>query len=263
MSESLHYEEYGEPGKPTLLFLHGLLGSSRNWRSVAKSLSSDYHMYALDLPEHGQSPHGKETGLQIMNRQLSEWVRQKIEGSYIVCGHSLGGKVAMAHACKESSRLMGLVVVDIAPRDYPPEHHLPTLSTLLDLDLSVLKSRKDADNALMEKIPNWAFRQFLLTNLQEINEGWEWRPNLEVLRRCISRLSCNPLSAEEVFNGPALFLRGGKSGYLRSEHFSLVEKFFPSSTIVTLPEAGHDLHVEDKEGFLFQLSQFLKGIHPI
>jgi esterase len=261
LSESLYYEEYGIPGKPVLLFLHGLLGSSRNWRSVAKSLSNEYHIYALDLPEHGNSPHGEETDLQEMNRRLNDWIRQNVEESYIVCGHSLGGKVAMAHACNESSRLLGLVVVDIAPRDYPPEHHLPTLNALLELDLSKIQSRKDGDIALTEKIPNWAFRQFLLTNLQENSGRWEWRSNLGVLRSCIASLSCNPLSEQDVYHGPALFLRGGKSGYLRSEHFSLVEKFFPSSTVVTLPEAGHDLHVEDKEGFLVHLNQFLTSIH--
>ena len=133
----------------------------------------------------------------------------------------------MAHACNESSRLLGLVVVDIAPRDYPPEHHLPTLNALLDLDLSKIQSRKDGDIALTEKIPNWAFRQFLLTNLQENSGRWEWRSNLGVLRSCIARLSCNPLSEQDVYHGPALFLRGGSRATYAVSIFHWLKNSFP------------------------------------
>ena len=260
MNESLYFEEYGQSGSPVLIFLHGLLGSSRNWRSIGKALSARYHVYALDLPEHGDSPHAEQTSLVQMAGQVSDWLAQNISGQYILCGHSLGGKVAMLHACTHPHDLLGLVVVDIAPRDYPPEHHLPTLDALLSLELSTLPSRKQADEALAEKIPNWAFRQFLLTNLKETDGAWQWRANLSALRQSIAQLSCNPLQTGDHYDGPCLFVRGGKSGYLRSEHFSLVTQAFPRADIVTLPEAGHDVHVEDKPGFLLHLSGFLAGL---
>ncbi|MDG1356052.1 MAG: alpha/beta fold hydrolase [Opitutales bacterium] len=260
MSESLYFEEYGEPGNPVVIFLHGLLGSSRNWRSIAKTLSPNYHLYALDLPEHGASPHSTRTDLKIMSVQIGKWIEQNLSESYVLCGHSLGGKVAMAHACSNPDHLQGLVVVDIAPRDYPPEHHLPTLDALLGLELSGLESRKQADDSLIEKIPNWAFRQFLLTNLQQRAGVWQWRVNLGVLRASMMELSQNPLVRRDSYSGPTLFLRGGKSGYLRSEHFTLVTGFFPGAKIVTLPDAGHDLHVEDKDGFLRNLNSFLENL---
>ena len=171
MNEPLYFEEYGQPGSPVIVFLHGLLGSSRNWRSIGKALSARFHVYALDLPEHGESPHTQQTSLVRMAGQVGDWITQNIPGNYILCGHSLGGKVAMLHACTHPKNVLGLVVVDIAPRDYPPEHHLPTLDALLSLDLSSMSSRKQADEALAEKVPHWAFRQFLLTNLKE-NDGF-------------------------------------------------------------------------------------------
>jgi len=257
LNEPLYFEEFGQRGSPQIVFLHGLLGSSRNWRSIGKALSERYHVYAIDLPEHGNSPHAQETSLVKMAAQVGQWLVQNTSGKYTLCGHSLGGKVAMLHACNHPQDLQGLVVVDIAPRDYPPEHHLPTLDALLGLDLSSLLSRKQADEALTEKIPNWAFRQFLLTNLTEENGVWKWRANLSALRQSIAKLSCNPLQDGDRFEGESLFIRGGKSGYLRSEHFSLVLDAFPRADMVTLPEAGHDVHVEDKTGFLLHLEEFL------
>lgn len=260
MNESLYFEEYGQSGYPVLIFLHGLLGSSRNWRSVAKALSKEYKIYALDLPEHGNSPHSSSTNLREMSQRVGEWICSNVEGDYILCGHSLGGKVAMGNACQEPQRMKGLVVVDIAPRDYPPEHHLPILNALLNLDFTSLKSRKEADEKLSESIPNWAFRQFLLTNLVEVGGTWKWRANLPVLHASMPQLSRNPLASEDSYEGPTLFIRGGKSGYLRSEHFPLVKEAFSNAEIVTLAEAGHDVHVEDKDGFLKYLKEFLQNI---
>ena len=153
-----------------------------------------------------------------------------------------------------------LVVVDIAPRDYPPEHHLPTLEAMLSLNLNNLESRKDADNKLSGRIPNWAFRQFLLTNLKADEGAWKWQSNLPALLLSMPSLSVNPLSKNDSYAGPTLFVRGGKSGYLRSEHFSQIMDFFPAAKIETIPEAGHDVHVEDKAGFLLHIQQFLKHL---
>ena len=111
---------------------------------------------------------------------------------FIICGHSLGGKVAMRMACDHTDSINKLVVVDIAPRDYPAEHHVPTLDALIGLDLRLLSSRKEADLALTEKIPNWAFRQFLLTNLEQKEGQFSWLPNLDTLRSSIASLSSNP-----------------------------------------------------------------------
>jgi esterase len=257
LNKPLYFEEYGQPGSPVIIFLHGLLGSSRNWRSIGKALSARYHVYALDLPEHGDSPHAEQTSLARMAAQVGDWITQNISEKYILCGHSLGGKVAMLHTCNHPQDLLGLVVVDIAPRDYPAEHHLPILDALLSLDLSSLSSRKQADEALAKKVTHWAFRQFLLTNLKENDGAWQWRANLTTLRQSIAQLSCNPLQPGDHYDGPCLFVRGGKSGYVRSEHFPSVTLAFPRAHIVTLPEAGHDVHVEDKLGFLLHLEEFL------
>lgn len=227
---------------------------------MAKVLAAQYHIYALDLPEHGNSAHSSSTSLSEMNRQVTQWIDDHLKQEYVLCGHSLGGKVAMAHACAQTELLKGLVVVDIAPRDYPPEHHLPTLEAMLSLDLNNLESRKDADNKLSARIPNWAFRQFLLTNLKEDEGAWKWQSNLPALHRSMPSLSINPLSDHDSYAGPALFVRGGKSGYLRSEHFSLIRDFFAAAKIETIPEVGHDVHVEDRPGFVQHLTQFLRSM---
>ena len=52
----LHYRESGAADQPPALILHGLFGASDNWVSQARQLESEFHVYALDARNHGQSP---------------------------------------------------------------------------------------------------------------------------------------------------------------------------------------------------------------
>ena len=75
----------------------------------------------------------------------------------------------------------------------------------------------------------------------------------------IGSLSSNPLQKKDRFEGETLFLCGGKSGYVRSEHHTSIRDYFPAAEMITLPNAGHDVHVEDREGFMAHLHNFLQG----
>ena len=257
MNPLLYHEEHGNSGSPSVICLHGLLGSSRNWRGVAKSLAENYHIFTLDLRNHGQSFHSDNMGVDSMVDDILQWMdHHEIHRSHL-CGHSLGGKVVMKMACMYPDRVQSLVVGDIAPRDYPEGHHIPTLDALLSLDLEAIKNRKEADILLMDLVPHWAFRQFLLTNLDFVEGQAYWIPNLKVLRESMALLSQNPLQASDHFAGPSLFVRGGNSGYVRSEHFDDIYHFFPKSYIETMNGVGHDVHVENRALFVNIIQSFL------
>ena len=68
----------------------------------------------------------------------------------------------MRMACDHPGSIEKLIVVDIAPRDYPSEHHIPTLEALMELDLGKMSSRKEADLALSEKFPTGHLDNFFL-----------------------------------------------------------------------------------------------------
>ena len=255
----LHAEAYGE-GKETFIFLHGLLGSSRNWRSIAKELQADCRIYCLDLRNHGSSFHHPDASIEGMSEDLLRFLdHHEISRAYI-CGHSLGGKVAMRFSCDYASRVKKLIIADIAPRIYPAEHHIPTLDALLGLNLSSVHSRKDADDRLSELIPNWGFRQFLLMNLVSEESRFIWKSNIAFLRQSIEKLSSNPLQLGDKFKQPTLFIHGGKSGYLRTEHIPDIRNYFPSALFEVLTKAGHDVHVDDRPGFLVALRNFLTPV---
>ena len=85
MDDILHSEEF-ELGECPLICLHGLLGSSRNWRSVAKDLASDFRVWALDLPNHGDSLHREDASVKAMAMDLLHWLDHQKLGSVNLAG---------------------------------------------------------------------------------------------------------------------------------------------------------------------------------
>ena len=128
---------------PALVILHGLFGSLDNWVSHAKALADSYSVYLVDQRNHGKSPHSDVVDYQAMADDLLALLdAQGIYQAHLL-GHSMGGKTVMQFAGQHSERVDKLIVVDMAPKAYPP-HHEEILTALTSLPLATLASRKDA-----------------------------------------------------------------------------------------------------------------------
>lgn len=164
----------------------------------------------------------------------------------------------MQFACTYPRRVSKLIVADIAPKRYPP-HHQEILSALEALPLERLESRTDADEALSRHIDNWGIRQFLLKNLYWVEPGrLGLRINLEVLKHKMEEIGV-ALPETARYEGPVLFLRGGKSGYVTRGDLPLIQAHFPQATLQTLEGAGHWLHAEKPKEFLQASLEFLNS----
>jgi pimeloyl-ACP methyl ester carboxylesterase len=250
----LHFKELGR-GEP-LIILHGLFGSSDNFLGIAKNLATRFHVFLLDLRNHGRSPHSDEMDYALMANDVAEFLdSQKLE-SVNVLGHSLGGKVAMQFALNFPARVKKLVVADMAPRVYAPEYN-EIFFALLALDLKSFQTRQQIEDALAPKIPELNLRRFLLKNLGRNSDGqFFWKINLRGLFENYPKLGA-AVTAEIPFAKPARFLRGGKSNYILDTDFLLVQKLFPLAKIETISEARHWIHADAPEEFTRRVMNFL------
>ncbi|AIN12642.1 2-succinyl-6-hydroxy-2,4-cyclohexadiene-1-carboxylate synthase [Yersinia pseudotuberculosis IP 32953] len=95
---------------PWLVWLHGLLGSGQDWLPVAQ-LCGDYPSLLIDLPGHGQSVSLSADGFADISRQLSQTLQANGIREYWLAGYSLGGRIAIYHACYGRHHgLQGLLV---------------------------------------------------------------------------------------------------------------------------------------------------------
>jgi esterase len=241
-----------------LTILHGLFGAGGNWHTLSRSVFADFrHVVVPDLRNHGQSPHSSRMDYESMAADVEEvWDRLDLPVSDLV-GHSMGGKVAMQLALTVPERVSRLVVVDIAPRSYPASH-LDVIKALRGAKPGEKASRREVEDALSLHIPNRAVRQFLLKNLRRTSAGsYEWTVNLDDIEGNYDRIS-GGLSALTTYDGPALFIRGGRSDYIQDDDYQVIRAYFPAAEVVTIPEASHWVHAEAQEAFGELVSEFLQ-----
>lgn len=250
----LNYKEVGE-GKP-LIILHGLFGSSDNWISIARKLGEKRKVYVIDQRNHGDSPHSDEFSYDAMAADLKEFIDDHSISNFDLIGHSLGGKTAMFFASIHPSLVNKLIVVDIAPKQYPV-HHDTIIEGLKSIDLYTLKSRNEADKALSEYVPLLGVRQFLLKNLKRTLEGFGWKINIDVIQKEIAEVG-KALATGSSFNKPTLFIRGGMSNYILEDDMEQILSHFANAKLTTVKGASHWVHAEKPDVFLDEVSTFLK-----
>jgi pimeloyl-ACP methyl ester carboxylesterase len=231
----LNYKEFGS-GKP-LIIIHGLFGSLDNWVTLGKKFAEHYRVFLLDERNHGQSPHSNEFSYEVMADDLREFIEEHSLQGAVVMGHSMGGKTAMMAALTYPELIDRLIVIDIAPKSYEV-HHQTILDGLLAIDFDAISSRSEADRQLSHYIPEEGVRQFLLKSLywKEKNR-LALRFNLDAINREIIPLS-SWNERREKFNGPVLFIKGGKSDYIAPNDPSIGMNF-PQASLLTVKEAGH------------------------
>ncbi|WP_333848787.1 2-succinyl-6-hydroxy-2,4-cyclohexadiene-1-carboxylate synthase [Leclercia sp.] len=104
----------GAAGKPWLVFLHGFSGDRREWQ-LPEACLDDYPRLYLDLPGHGESASIAVSDFRDMSHLLNRTLISYNILNYWLVGYSLGGRIAMYHACQRPKGLQGLIVEGAHP----------------------------------------------------------------------------------------------------------------------------------------------------
>lgn len=298
----------GSASAPPLLVLHGVLGSAATYASLLRrrDCAPAAVKIAPDLSGHGRSPHDSKRMTypamadDVVRVVADECAANSTVPQVDVCGHSMGGKVAMAMALRDPSSVRKLIVVDIAPVAYRPpsiqndggggkkypqeaDTNVPyiALKAMLAVEREGLAygafpSRAHVDSALERYgVVDNAVRMFVCTNLVlgAAKGQWTWRCDVRGILDAMERrdghgmFGFDPIDEREndqkkripsTFDGPTLFVAGGRSRYLKKQrHIDAVYQRFPKARIVTIQHCGHWLQAEDPDRFLQVMNEFL------
>ena len=220
----LHFKSAGS-GDPVII-LHGLFGMLDNWATFARYLSETFQVFTVDLRNHGRSPHAESFNYDVLAEDIREFILEHNLAPATLMGHSLGGKTAMLTALRWPDLVDKLIVVDMAPKAYVPQHD-QVIAALEQTDPASAGSRTEIEEALVAQLEDIGVARFLMKNVARDTSGkLHWRMNLPILIAHYAETT-RALPADLQYPGPALFVRGGNSRYILDADMELIRKLFP------------------------------------
>ncbi|OAA56984.1 alpha beta hydrolase fold family [Niveomyces insectorum RCEF 264] len=261
-----------------ILFLHGLFGSKKNNRGMrgadvvdakTRALARDLgrSVYALDLRNHGDSPHVPRHDYPAVAEDVAHFIQEHELKDVSIIGHSMGAKTAMTLALRSPELVSDLVAVDNAPIDAAIGGGFAGyVRGMKEIDRAHVTRQADADKILQKYEPSLPIRQFLLGNMHRVKARdsvhnqhvLQFRIPLDTLARALDGLGDFPFKDPQAvrFEKPALFVRGTHSKYVPDETLPLIGQFFPRFEVVDI-DAGHWLISENPEDFRQAVVRFL------
>uniref|UniRef100_A0A8C8EF22 Abhydrolase domain containing 11 n=1 Tax=Otus sunia TaxID=257818 RepID=A0A8C8EF22_9STRI len=158
--------------------------------------------------------------------------------------------------CPQPDLVERLISVDISPVSTAPVSEFSAYisamkSVKIPDGLSRSAARQLADDQLRLVVQLPQLRQFLLTNLVEVEGHYLWRVNLEAISHHLADIMDFPVF-HKPYPGPALFLGGSNS-----KDYPEIQRLFPKADVQYIEGAGHIVHQDKFEEFITAVLNFL------
>lgn len=278
------------PEPPTAVFLHGILGSRKNWGTFARRLAQEFPSWQfllVDLRCHGDSASKKKRGPHTVAStalDVLKLVGQLRITPRVLVGHSFGGKVALSmveQAAKPLARPVKVWSLDATPgkvrsggdgEDHPAEL-ISFLSTLPE----EVSSKRDVVNALIQQGFSKDVAQWVVTNLRPTSSpgssssSFSWSFDLKGIAEMYQSYEETNLweIVEDVPRGVHVnFLKAERS--LHRWALEDLQRIHAAEEIAAeegggvemhvLEDAGHWVHADNPDGLFRILSSSFKGV---
>jgi pimeloyl-ACP methyl ester carboxylesterase len=226
--------------RPTLVFLHYFGGSSRAWTEVVERLAKDFHCVAPDLRGFGSSNALPENcAVKDYADDVSDLISILTLENYVLIGHSMGGKIALAFAARKPKNLRSLIL--LAPSPPSPE---PIKETEREKQLASHGNRCVATDTVCQaaggRLPGEIFARAIYDNLRTSESAWKW---------WLESGSREDISSEvKKINVPVLVAAGEQDEAMTPELLKTeIVRRIKNASLIVVPEVKHLLPLEAPE----------------
>lgn len=255
---NLNTTRIGNPENPPLIFLHGFMGSSRDWLDIIKHLANDYYCIAVDLPGHGKSDIQPGITFDVLVNMLENLLDELQLEAVSAVGYSMGGRIALDWFMKKPQRFKKLLLESATAGIENPDEKSARVQQ--DMLLAKLINQKSLSNFLND----W-YGLELFAGIQShknyktlIERRLENKP--EKLAMALHAFSTglqdswwSELSTAAI---PCLLICGGQDKKY-FEIMSEMKRRNPNFEMVVFENCGHNVHFEDPIRFAEHLVRFL------
>lgn len=273
----VRYRGWDGPGDTTFVLIHGLGGSHLNWVQVAPGLSGLGRVLALDLPGFGSTPRaGRGSGLMYERRVLNRFIEELSTGRAVLCGHSMGGVIAILEAAVEPASVAGLVLTSSAfPRVRGGWPHPAVVGAFAAYDSGVLgerfarmRIRMDAERAvrlgyrMVAADPQSIPEEIVRMSVDVIRERQRDPDAADAFldaARSLLRLGKRPRIAAQALDAipcPVLVLHGRRDRFVPVAFAEAALEHHPSWRGRIFPDLGHAPQMEAPGRWLSEVADW-------
>ena len=260
----MHYLDWGNPKKPTILLLHGMRGHAHSWDDVAEALSPDFHVLALDQRGRGLTDWAKDGdyGIDAFVGDLVGFYRALGLKQFVLMGHSMGARNSMAFAEKHADMLEKLILSEFGPQINPkgsqriakelidvPEE----FDTLNDAIAYMAQFNRYASDAVM-------YRRELYSTKELINGKIGWRYDIEIRE---ARRRGDPIAPLDLWPAlpkiscPTLVVRATETDILDLDVAQKMIETLPDGQLVEIDRAEHMVFEDNPNDFIAAIRRCL------
>lgn len=262
--------EWGKPGAPALVLLHGLRGYSATWRNLASSLSDRWHLIAFDARGRGESDWDVERNYytDAYLSDLEAVVDARGLDRFVLLGHSMGGTTSYCYAARHSERLDGLIVEDITAGSSVSgagSERIRREMAALPRSFSGWGEARAYWRALRPDVSDAAIEERLFESMRPSDAGTiVWRYDLDGI--AATRVEPDPARVVDLepviaaIRTPTLVIRGGRSDFCNLATVEALEAGNPVLTHATVADASHYVHDDAPSAFARLVEGYLAGL---
>ncbi|MFJ5776235.1 alpha/beta fold hydrolase [Streptomyces sp. NPDC093094] len=247
--------DWGGPGQPVVL-LHGLAGHAGEWDMLARRLSSEHRVVAVDQRGHGASerhPHDVSRAAYVAD--VIAVVDQLALQRPVLAGQSLGGHTAMLTAAAHPGLARALVLVEAGPGGPNPNGPVD-VGRWLDSWPTPFPSREAAAAFLGGGVvgEGWA------AGLEQRDGGWWPRFDKDVMIRSLAENAQRSFLQEwRQITCPTLVVLA-QTSFIPAQETDQMLRQRPATLAMSIPGTNHDLHLEQPHILHTALTGFLESL---
>jgi pimeloyl-ACP methyl ester carboxylesterase len=255
---NIHYRDWGNRELPPLVILHGAGNSiSRTWDHVAAALADQFRVIVPDLRGNGESSWAAEYSWQLLLDDVLKLMKALGIEQTVLCGHSMGGRIAYMLASQYPERVTRLVIFEADPLDRKVQTDDPPIEIYANVEEAVAQAYERQPYADKDTL-----RHEVQHGLKQLDDGrWTWRMN-PALVRAIRRGQLNPGTKLEwpalaQIRCPSVLIYGAHSMGKMGMTVTDIAQTIPNCQLIEIPDASHDLPNENPAGFIRALRAYL------
>ncbi len=263
---NVHLRDEGDPDAPPIVLVHGHTEDLHAWNHIVKNLVESFRVIRFDLRRHGLTGPAPDNDYRIENyvSDLSEVVDHIGIGSFVLIGHSMGGRISARYTLERPERVNNLVLLSASGAPVKEESSPPmALRAMKNPFGRFLISRIWSRSMAKKSLEDMVFDGSSITD-EEIDRMWDFSiypGNMDAMFQEFRETwaAFDPADIKEITTNTLLIW--GKEDSICPESMGIwYDSHLPNSTMVVIPNIGHNPHFECPNRCSDEISSWLAAL---